>query len=271
MPVITKIAQQKKQKNRYSIFLDNEYAFGVAEDVLISFQLAKGKTLTKEEIADITEGDEYSRAYSLALNFLSYRMRTIQEMEDYLQKKEIPELWQQRIIVKLLEDKLLDDAAFAGAYVRDRIHQTTKGPKIIRQELVRKGIKPEIANQALEQYDADQQYEQALKVLKKERRKKAKHAHKKQEEQLKVKLLQQGFESDVINRVFAENQPEFDLEEEAMIFQKQADKLHRKYAKKLSGFDLEMKLKQALFQRGFQQEMIEPYIKDMKEAEVEEM
>src|SRR5699024_12533123 len=80
------------------------------------------------------------------------------------------------------------------SFVRDRIHQKSKGHKVIEQELAKKGIKKETIKQALEQYTFDKQYDRALKWLQKERRKKAKHAHKKQEEQLKIKLLQKGFQ-----------------------------------------------------------------------------
>src|SRR5699024_4497684 len=105
------------------------------------------------------------------------------------------------------------------AFVRDRIHQTSKGPKVIEQELAKKGIKKEIIKQALEQYTFDKQYDRALKWLQKERRKKAKHAHKKQEEQLKIKLLQKGFQQDVIQEVFTENEPDFDEDREAVLFE----------------------------------------------------
>src|SRR5699024_11314297 len=102
----------------------------------------------------------------------------------YLYKQEFRQILIKRIIVTLLYEGFLDDAVFANAVVRDRIHQKSKGPKVIEQELAKKGIKKEIIKQALEQYTFDKQYDRALKWLQKERRKKAKHAHKKQEEQL---------------------------------------------------------------------------------------
>lgn len=271
LSVITKIVRQKKRKDRYSIFLDETYAFSVAEEVLIHFQLTKGKQLSETEITNITKKDDYSKAYTAALRYLGYRMRTIQEMEAYLHKQDIPQTWIERIIVTLLDEGFLDDAVFANAFVRDRIHQTSKGPKVIEQELAKKGIKKEIIKQALEQYTFDKQYDRALKWLQKERRKKAKHAHKKQEEQLKIKLLQKGFQQDVIQEVFTENEPDFDEDREAVLFEKQAEKLYRKHSRKLAGFDLEMKLKTSLFQRGFQAEMIDNYIQKIRMNQEEEI
>src|SRR5699024_2008318 len=126
----------------------------------------------------------------------------------------------------------------------------------IEQELAKKGMKKEIIKQALEKYTFDQHYDRALKWLQKERRKKAKHAHKKQEEQLKIKLLQKDFQQDVIQEVFTENEPDFDEDREAVLFEKQAEILYRKHSRKLAGFDLEMKLKTALFQRGLDRKSV---------------
>src|SRR5699024_12688028 len=83
----------------------------------------------------------------------------------YLHKQDIPQTWIERIIVTLLDEGFLDDAVFANAFVRDRIHQTSKGPKVIEQELAKKGIKKETIKQALEQYTFDKQYNRDLKWL----------------------------------------------------------------------------------------------------------
>src|SRR5699024_12443005 len=98
------------------------------------------------------------------------------------------------------------------------------------------------------QYTFDKQYDRALKWLQKERRTKAKHAHKKQEEQLKIKLLQKGFQQDVIQEVFTENEPDIDEDREAVLFEKQAEKLYRKHSRKIARVDIEMKIKTSLFQ-----------------------
>ena len=49
MPIITKITTQKKNKERYNIFMDEgkgeQYAFSVDEAVLIKYQLKKGMEL----------------------------------------------------------------------------------------------------------------------------------------------------------------------------------------------------------------------------------
>lgn len=45
MPFITKISTQKKNTERFNIFLDEKYAFSVDADVLVKFELKREKNL----------------------------------------------------------------------------------------------------------------------------------------------------------------------------------------------------------------------------------
>lgn len=264
MPTITKIAQQKKKKDRYSIFLDGDYAFSVEEDVLVRHALTKGKELSKKDIDEITEKDDYQRAYLMAIQFLSYRMRSADEMHAYLQKKEVNPDWIEQIMTSLTEDKYLEDQRFAEMFVRDRIHQTSKGPQVINRELSAKGVNKENREKALAQFEEDLQKEHAFHWLQKERQKTSKDSLKQREDKLRVKMLQKGYSNAIVTAVFQENPPAVDAEKEQDIFIKQADKLHQKHQKKLSGFDLKMKVKAALYQKGFSSEMIDEYIDNIE-------
>ena len=44
--VITAITTQKRNKERYSVFVDNEFLIGVAEETLLEHQLKKGTEIT---------------------------------------------------------------------------------------------------------------------------------------------------------------------------------------------------------------------------------
>ena len=50
---ITQITVQKKRKNRCSIFLDDEYAFGLDQDIVLQFGLKKGDQLAEQQIEKI--------------------------------------------------------------------------------------------------------------------------------------------------------------------------------------------------------------------------
>ena len=50
MLIITKVEKQKRGKHRYNIYLNEEYAFSVHEDILIKHRLNKGESLHPQEI-----------------------------------------------------------------------------------------------------------------------------------------------------------------------------------------------------------------------------
>ncbi len=73
---ITRITVQQKNKNRYNIFLADEYAFSVDEAILIEFGLRKGLELDEAAINKIVQKEKLYQFYTQSINYLSYRMRT---------------------------------------------------------------------------------------------------------------------------------------------------------------------------------------------------
>ncbi|MEI3606416.1 recombination regulator RecX [Pseudogracilibacillus sp. SE30717A] len=263
MPTVTKISKQKKIADRYNIFLDESYSFSVTEDILIKYNLRKGLHLSENEIEKITEHESFHRSYIQAIHFLSYRMRSKREIETYLQKKEVAPDVIEEIVNRLEREKHINDLEFANSFVRDRINHSSKGPRLIVNELKDKGVAVEIAKEAVKQYGYDQQVETALKWAEKQMKRKSSHSYNKQIEQLKLKLTQKGYQNDVIHQVITEVTPPLDKQEELAALKKQADKLYNRYKKRYSGYELKMKLKASLYQRGFQGELINEYVADL--------
>lgn len=266
MRTITKIEQQKKNKKRYNVYLDGEFAFGVDEEVFINHYLRKGMELSEDEIKELLGEESVQKAYNLAIRYLSYRIRSIKEMEDYLKKHEIEEMVLQQVIVRLIEENLLNDKVFSQAFVADRKLLTTKGPHVIKQELMQKGVSNQIATDAAFTYTFEEQFEKAEKWAAKEWQKKSKHPARKKKEQIRIKLMQKGFTKDVIDEVMGTLKIDELQTSDDDIIQKQADKLLRKYARKYEGYELKMRLKSALYQRGFNQDAINEYIDNLEES-----
>jgi len=101
--------------------------------------------------------DPESAARTILLNALTGQARSRKELSDKLVAKEVPEDVATRLLDRFTELGLIDDAAFAHAWVESR--QRTKGlaPRALAQELRRKGIADDEAKSALEQIDDDDQ------------------------------------------------------------------------------------------------------------------
>ncbi|WP_010677479.1 recombination regulator RecX [Bacillus timonensis] len=270
MAIIAKITTQKKNVERYNIFLDygkgEEYAFSVDQDILISFQLKKGMELDELDISEIQFEDEVKKAFNLALNFLSYRMRSTKEIIDYLKKKEVDDPIIPDVIHKLSEYKYINDEEFAKAYVRTQINTTTKGPEVIKQELFEKGINKDIVTKSLTLFTMDKQIEKAIKLILKTIPKNSKTSERQIKQKLEQTLIRKGFAWDVIQIAMDEATIEKDTDEEWVALQHHGMKAHRKY-EKLDGWDYEQKMKQALFRKGFDLDMIEKFINYIKDGE----
>lgn len=159
---ITKIESQKKAPGRVNVYVDGEFAFGLAEGLFLDYGLYKGKEVTAAEIEKIKEGDDLKKCLDKAYRFLSYRPRSEKEMKDKLLEK-YQEPTALKAINKLKEYNLVNDNDFALAWVRSR--QKQKGKKVIQLELTKKGIAKEVAAEALKGVTVDSELETAKALV----------------------------------------------------------------------------------------------------------
>jgi len=262
--VIAKITTQKKNTERFNIFLENgkggeEYGFSVDQNVLIKFQLKKGQEIDELAIEELQFADDVKKATNVALNYLSHRMRSKKEIISHLKKKEVEDPIIPEVLHKLEEYRYVDDREFAIAYVRTQINTTLKGPDIIRRELNEKGIEQSIITDSLKKYTQDLQIKAAQKILEKTANRSQKISDFEKMQKIDQALLRKGFNWDVISIVKEEMESEEDSDEqwEALVYQ--ADKAHRKY-QKFDGTAYKQKMKQALYRKGFSIEQIERYL-----------
>ncbi|HET7579282.1 MAG TPA: recombination regulator RecX [Bacillales bacterium] len=266
MATVTRITKQKKHQDRYNVYLDRgsgeEFGFGVSEDVLVSFALSKGKEIDETELAGIIFEDEIKKAFNLAVNYLSYRMRSVKEIQDYLRKKDFGPEVIEKVLPRLEHYRYIDDAEFAKMFVRSRKQNSSKGPSAIRQELFQKGVaEHDIAN-ALEGFTPEEQIEKATAFAEKQ----AKHHKKKSNADVKRTiagtLAGKGFSREVIDAALEQAEFAKDEDDEWNALVTQAEKAARKYRRKYEGWEYEQRMKQHLYQKGFPFSMIEAYLSE---------
>ncbi|WP_010651447.1 recombination regulator RecX [Oceanobacillus massiliensis] len=265
MRKITRITTQVKHKNRFNIFLSTakgeEYGFSVDEAILIEYRLRKGLELDDAMITTLVQKDTLHKSYTQAINFLSYRMRTKKEIIDYLSKKEVEEEHIEQIIKKLTNEKLIDDQQFANMFVRSRVNTSTKGPNLIKKELIDKGVSALLADAALKHYPLEKQYEKIKKLInKKILSGRSNDSFRKQTQQLQTNLMQKGFSQEVIKEAFIGIQEEKDEESEWDALVYQGEKLLRKHQTKQEGFVLKRKVTEGLYRKGFSFELINRFL-----------
>ncbi|MFC4388842.1 recombination regulator RecX [Gracilibacillus marinus] len=268
MPIITKISVQKKLKHRYNIFLkENEndkeyYGFSIDEDLLISYHLHKGQQLNQDQLTQIQEKDTSYKVYTQSLKYLSYRMRSKQELIKYLQSKEMEMSYIDEVITRLEREGLLDDLAFSEALVRTRMETSSKGPLLIKKELMDKGIAPNYIEQALSHFTYEKQLDKLHKLYEKKMNRTSKKSYKQQLDTAVQSLIQKGYTMEVIKEMLSQINTDKDMDEEKTALYHQGEKFLHKYKRKKTGFELEQAIKAALYRKGFDQELIQQFIEE---------
>jgi regulatory protein len=106
--------------------------------------------------------DESDRCYLTALRILKYRFNSAVELRRKLRSKRFERDVIDATLARLANEKWLDDARFAAAYVRTR-GLNKKGKLRIRRELMRAGVADDlIATAVTENVDAEEEHARAL-------------------------------------------------------------------------------------------------------------
>jgi regulatory protein len=144
---ITALKVQKRNSNRVNVYLDGEFAFGVSR--IVSAWLQIGQTLTEEKILSLQKEDTEEVAFQNALKLLSFRPRSIHEVQKKLKENGFDESAIHSVIERLTRDGLVEDGSFAQAWVENRTVFHPRSRKLIALELRQKGVPDEVVQNAL--------------------------------------------------------------------------------------------------------------------------
>ena len=185
---ITAIKQQVKQKSRYSIFVDDEYAFSLGSDALLDAQLSIGREIDESELAAFKKLSSEHKAYGLTLAYIARRMRSEGELRDYFRRKEYDEGLVNQLLVRLKKSKWIDDVDFAERWVENRRQLKQSSTKKIRLELRQKHVASDIIDNVLGHQEEDEH--KALKLLIEKKRRQTRYQDN---QKLMAYLARQGF------------------------------------------------------------------------------
>lgn len=256
--MISKISPQKR-KGRYNIFIDDDFAFGVDEEVLLKFNLTKGIHVSKELQAEIESEESYYKAYQRTLNYLTYSLRSEKQIRDYLKKHEV-EQYSDRMIEHFKRLKLLDDLNYAESYVRTMANVNQKGPRNVEMDLKQKGISDEKILTALDEYPYEQQFENAQDLAEKRWRRAKNDSRIEGIQKVKQYLVNKGYSFEIADDVIDQMDTDIEKEAEYEALAKQGDRAIRRYSRKHEGYELIQRLKRYLYSKSFPSELINQFI-----------
>ena len=152
--VITAIKVQKRNPQRVSIDLDGEYAFGLAR--MTAAWLKVGDVLSEERVVVLQREDAVEVAFQRALRLIGHRPRSEQEVSQRLAKLNFSPDQVEQVIAKLKASNLIEDEKFARMWVENRLEFHPRSLRLIRYELLHKGIAEDHIEQALQETEDEQ-------------------------------------------------------------------------------------------------------------------
>ncbi len=162
MSTITAL-RETKRRGRVNLFLDGRFAFSISADLVSSEGLKCDQVLTDDEIASLSSSDQYERCLDVALNFLSYRPRSVSELRIKLQKRGFAKETQSKVLESLAAKGIVNDAEFARFWTDNRESFSPRSQLLTRMELQKKGVAKDAIDQAVAAIDeADSAYRAAL-------------------------------------------------------------------------------------------------------------
>ena len=163
MDVITAIT---KERGRLRVVINED------SEVLVPVSLFRERPLSVGDAIDMEEYDQwlllrqYRHALDRAVAFLAGRARSRREMEERLLRSGYRPCTVEMVLFKLEKEGLLDDADFARQWV-DARSARRMGRGRIAQELRRKGVSAQEAEEALEALSEEDQLEGAIALVEK--------------------------------------------------------------------------------------------------------
>jgi len=150
MNTITQITEHPRKPGRYVVDVDGRQFAIVTADALAATRARIGVVVDDRLAAHLNEANELTAAYDRALNLLAFRARSARELQRRLLQKGVTAERADRVIVKLREAGLIDDADFARQLTRSKMSAGASRRRV-HQELFKRGVPREVADEAVDQ------------------------------------------------------------------------------------------------------------------------
>lgn len=163
MDMITEI---RKERGFWRVTVNGSETIRVPASLMRERPLQEGQPINLEEYDNWLMLRQYRHALDRAVGYLAARARSKREVEQKLLQAGYRPCTVEMVLYKLEREKLLDDADFARQWTEARAGRKL-GRGRIAQELRRKGVSADEADEALSAIDDNTQLEAATELARK--------------------------------------------------------------------------------------------------------
>lgn len=183
-------------KDNYNIYLSNGEVLTLHEKVITENELLLKKEIDKILYDKLIHDNKVYDLVSMAIKYISVRLRSIKEIEKYLLNKGAHSDEVEEAIKILLKSGYLDDDRFTKAYIKDKLNFTTMGDYKLKMELNRLGVDDLIIQNNISEIDDSIIEDRIKKIIEKDIRINKKYSGIALKNKIYNHLLTQGYSKD---------------------------------------------------------------------------
>lgn len=236
---------KKIGSNKYKIYFDNESLI-VYEDVILKYNLLYKKDIDNDLLIEINKENYKSSIYDVSIKYISVRMRSKKELEEYLKKKKYDQKDIEETIKRLQSQNLLNDEKFAKSYINDKLYLTNYGLTKIKNDLLKLGVEEYIIDAIVNNIDLQVINDKLSKIIDKELKINSKLPTNKLNNKIINRCINLGYNyEDILNILNDKN-----IEGNSNI-EYDYKKIYEKYKNKYDEYKLNAVIKSKLYQKGY--------------------
>jgi regulatory protein len=202
---ISDIKLQKRNRSRYSVYVDGKYSFSLDESTLSRAGLYIDREVDEDEIATFVLKDEFYRARDYGYLLLSYRDRSEREFKKRLQDKGFHQEVAEEVFRFFKAEHLVDDRLFADRWVESVLGSRPMGEMRVRHELRGKLVEDGIIDEVIRtRFDSERERELARRAAEKKFRSLEGYPADMAKRRFVRHLQNRGFRFDVIHELAKE-------------------------------------------------------------------
>ena len=241
-----KILKYKKIKNKYRVYFDNDIKIDLNDNIILRYELLLKKEIDNKTFDKLVLDNNKEDIYNKAVNYISIKIRSREEIYNYLNKKGYEKEDIVNTINRLEKNNLINDDLYIKSYIHDKFYLSSDGLNKIKKYLIDLRLDESIIDKYIEEIDREDIIDKLNKLVDKKIKSNKTYSGNILRMRLINYFYELGYNKSDIEEVL-NNKSLVDIDNGI----KEYNKLYNKYSKKLEGYELENLIRNKLYQKGY--------------------
>lgn len=252
---------KKLNSGKYKIELDDKNKIITYDDVILKHNLLFNKDIDSSKLNELNIDTKYYDIYNKCVKYISARLRSEKEISIYLYKFNLEESDKTKIIEDLKNVGFINDTNFTKAYISDRIYLSNDGIEKIRKNLLEHNIDSNLIEEELSKIDKNVIKEKLTKLISKKIKSNHKDSNYIMRKKIYNDMINLGYSSEDFNECYES----LEMDDNGNL-KREFDKWYKKLSTKYNGEEIYYKIKQKLYQKGYNISDIDLLIQEKRDS-----